>query len=117
MPNKPKNPCSHPGCPNLTDRKYCELHKKEHTSDRPSAESRGYDARWRKASKRFLLMFPFCSVCQREGKITKATVVDHIVPHRGDQNLFWDEQNWQPLCKSCHDKKTWREDRYREYRY
>ena len=24
----------------------------------------------------------------------------------GDHVLFWDEQNWQPLCKSCHDKKT-----------
>jgi 5-methylcytosine-specific restriction endonuclease McrA len=20
--------------------------------------------------------------------------------------LFWDEQNWQPLCKRCHDHKT-----------
>ena len=38
--------------------------------------------------------------------LTPATVVDHIVPHRGDHALFWDEQNWQPLCKSCHDKKT-----------
>lgn len=32
-----------------------------------------------------------------------ATVVDHIVPHRGDPVLFWDERNWQPLCKRCHD--------------
>ena len=41
---------------------------------------------------------------QRQG--VTLTLVDHIVPHRGDQALFWDEQNWQPLCKSCHDKKT-----------
>lgn len=27
MPRKSKRPCSHPGCPNLTDSKYCEEHK------------------------------------------------------------------------------------------
>jgi shikimate kinase len=31
-----------------------------------------------------------------------ATVVDHIKPHRGDQALFWDKNNWQPLCTHCH---------------
>jgi 5-methylcytosine-specific restriction endonuclease McrA len=29
-------------------------------------------------------------------------VVDHIQPHRGDQRLFWDRRNWQPLCRTCH---------------
>ena len=38
--------------------------------------------------------------------ITPATVVDHVIPHRGNKQLFWDEKNWQPLCKSCHDLKT-----------
>ena len=40
------------------------------------------------------------------GMLTPATVVDHVIPHRGDQKLFWDEDNWQALCKSCHDRKT-----------
>ena len=30
-------------------------------------------------------------------------VVDHITPHRGDQRLFWDRANWQPLCHDHHD--------------
>lgn len=34
------------------------------------------------------------------------SVVDHIIPHRGDQDLFWSEWNWQALCKHCHDHKT-----------
>ncbi|MGI6721758.1 MAG: HNH endonuclease [Anaerovoracaceae bacterium] len=34
-----------------------------------------------------------------------------MVPHRGDQKLFWDRSNWQSLCKSCHDSKTMTEDR------
>ena len=49
---------------------------------------------------------PLCAECLKNGTLTPATVVDHIVPHRGDHALFWDEQNWQPLCKNCHDRKT-----------
>ncbi|WP_304879789.1 HNH endonuclease [uncultured Parasutterella sp.] len=24
--------------------------------------------------------------------------------------MFWDESNWQALCKRCHDRKTAAED-------
>ena len=43
--------------------------------------------------------------------------VDHIIPHRGDQKLFWDRNNWQALCKPCHDRKTGKEDRKVVYHY
>jgi len=39
-----------------------------------------------------------------------ATVVDHITPHKGDNDLFWDRANWQSLCESCHNRKTAAED-------
>jgi hypothetical protein len=42
-------------------------------------------------------------MCADTGDITPATVVDHIIPHRGDQELFWDRSNWQPLCAPHHD--------------
>ena len=109
MPNKPKRPCRYPGCLG-----FCEMGQvfcKDHmawSSDRlrGSADARGYDARWRAARKQYLTRHPLCVECLKENKLTPATVVDHIVPHRGDQKLFWDESNWQPLCKDCHDKKT-----------
>jgi 5-methylcytosine-specific restriction protein A len=44
--------------------------------------------------------------------VVAATVVDHVVPHRGDQRLFWDTANWAPSCKPCHDAKTAREGRW-----
>jgi 5-methylcytosine-specific restriction enzyme A len=47
----------------------------------------------------------------REDAGRPALVVDHIVPHRGDQALFWAEWNWQGLTKHAHDSKTAREDR------
>ena len=58
-----------------------------------------------------------CEECLKEGRYVKATVVDHIVPHRGDPALFWDRSNWRGLCKSCHDKKTGREDSHPTYHY
>lgn len=64
---------------------------------------RGYGGRWQKARETFLQHHPLCVYCEREGRITAANVVDHKVPHRGDQALFWDQANWQPLCRSCHD--------------
>lgn len=117
MPMKPKKPCKHPGCPLLTDDSYCEFHLKLHANDRDSAYERGYSSRWQKVRKRFLAKYPLCAECERTGKLTPATVVDHIKPHRGDKALFWDENNWQPLCKKCHDRKTRTVDQHQEYRY
>ena len=108
MPRTPKRPCRHPGCPNLCDKGvYCLQHM-EFSSDRMrgGADARGYNAEWRRARKAFLQKHPLCVQCLKEGFIIPAMVVDHIIPHRGDQKLFWDEQNWQPLCKNCHDQKT-----------
>ena len=108
MPRTPKRPCRYPGCPNLCDSGvYCRQ-QSQYSSDRlrGNAEARGYNAEWRRARKAFLQQNPLCSECRKAGKLTPATVVDHIIPHRGDKRLFWDEKNWQSLCKSCHDKKT-----------
>lgn len=119
MPFKPMVPCRHPGCPELipAGQKYCEKHKPLHPEETRSAGSRGYNRRWQKARKRYLSAHPLCEECMKHGLYTKATVVDHIVPHRGDPKLFWDENNWQALCKRCHDKKTGNEDSHPKYRY
>ncbi len=77
---------------------------------RPSPAKQGYGRRWRKARRLYLREHPLCVQCEAEGTIMAATVVDHVVPHRGDYNLFWDESNWQAMCKPCHDRKTGRED-------
>lgn len=117
MPMKPLKPCNHPGCPELTKNKYCDRHRNLHNNKRESASKRGYNNKWRVASKRYLKAHPLCVQCQKENRLVEATVVDHIIPHRGDKKLFWDENNWQALCKRCHDRKTRREDNIPEYRY
>lgn len=64
-----------------------------------------YGVKWKKQRERFLLDFPLCVICNKV-----ARVVDHIIPHKGDMRLFWDQSNWQPMCFSCHNRKTARED-------
>ena len=49
-------------------------------------------------------------MCEQLGTLTPANVVDHIVPHKGDQALFWDRGNWQALCGHCHDSHKRRQE-------
>ena len=63
-----------------------------------------YDTKkWKTRRVAFLQSNPLCRFCTAAGRATLATVVDHIKPHRGDEELFWDESNWQAMCKPCHD--------------
>lgn len=84
--------------------------KKEQDKQRGTAHERGYTYQWHKASKAFLREHPLCKPCLDRDVVTPAYATDHIVPHRGDQTLFWDKANWQPICKTCHAIKTAKED-------
>ncbi len=119
LPWFPDHPCAHPGCPRLVPRgkKYCDEHATQHPEEIRPAAARGYGARWNKARKRFLEKNPLCVECLKAGRYVKATDVDHIVPHRGDPKLFWDEGNWQALCHHCHSVKTRNEDHDPVYHY
>ena len=111
MPQRPKRPCRHPGCP-ATQRSgtgFCNAHARDaqaYDRDRPSRSKRGYTRLWYAARAYFLAEHPLCVECLREGHTTAATEVDHVVPHHGDMSLFWDRSNWQPLCKPHHSAKT-----------
>lgn len=89
----------------------CQIKQKRernarHDSRRPTAAQRGYNHEWRKARKEYLTAHPSCRMCGNP-----ATVVDHIIAHRGDQRLFWHRANWQPLCEPCHNSTKQRQER------
>lgn len=107
MPWKPKRICSKCGKA-VSGRCDCTPRQKE--VKRETRTERGYDNRWLRASKTFLSTRPLCSECRWFYRITPAEVTDHKRPHRKDWGLFWDTENWQPLCKRCHDMKTSREN-------
>lgn len=75
-----------------------------------TAAQRGYGYKWQKAREGFLREHPLCVMCQVEGRVMVATVVDHITPHRGDMGLFWQRSNWQPLCATHHSRDKQREE-------
>ena len=79
------------------------------TSDQTAAQ-RGYGYKWQKARAGYLRSHPLCGMCQAEGVVAAATVVDHKIPHRGDQALFWDRGNWQSLCPTHHSRDKQREE-------
>lgn len=112
MAMKPLRPCRHPGCPALTREGYCPKHKPKQAERRASAEYHGWYSLtvWtddlRPAQ---LLREPWCRECARHGVRTRATVVDHVTPHRGDWQMFIDPANHQSLCERCHNRKTARE--------
>jgi len=60
------------------------------------------DKRWLARRAAQLRAQPLCVMCKASGFIRLATVADHIVPHRGDPNLFW-YGKLQSLCMTCHN--------------
>ena len=94
MPRKPKHPCSYPGCPRLTDGRFCEEHSK--------LEAKRYNTEWRRIRKRYASAHPLCEECLKVGRYTPTQVVHHILPLReGGTNA---EDNMMSLCHSCHGR-------------
>jgi 5-methylcytosine-specific restriction enzyme A len=64
-----------------------------------------YDKKeWHRRRRLQLKIEPLCRFCKKEGRVVAARHVDHIIPHKGDVHLFWDEGNIQSLCVTCHNK-------------
>lgn len=43
-----------------------------------------------------------CRICGLLSPDTSKLEADHIVPHKGDPNLFWDADNLWCVCGQCH---------------
>lgn len=108
-----RRPCCRSGCPNLVDKGYCAQHAQSSPravleQKRPSAAKRGYGRRWQAMRENYFRMHPLCADIYGDHgqRAVAATELDHVVPHKGDMEKFWDPTNLQGLCKECHSKKT-----------
>ncbi len=77
--------------------------------------SQQFDARtvrrWVALRRDHLRSQPHCVMClESHGKFVRGTIVDHVVPHRGDERLFLDPRNLQTLCSSHHSASKQREE-------
>lgn len=67
------------------------------------------DRKWRALRASQLRKQPLCERCLEQGKVTAASVCDHIEPHKGNLEKFWTGP-FASLCKYHHDVKTIMED-------
>ena len=76
----------------------------EYNRTRPARHRFYGSARWRRLRDYFIARHPLCAECLKNGVITPAVIVDHIVPiAEGGAEL--DESNLQSLCPACHNRK------------
>jgi 5-methylcytosine-specific restriction enzyme A len=80
-----------------------------------SAEAEAYrvlyrSKRWRLLREGQLAAEPECRMCKAQGVEMPATVCDHVIPHRGDETLFWSGP-FQSLCARHHSSDKQREER------
>lgn len=59
--------------------------------------------RWRNIAKAQLRDEPLCAMCLAQGKVTPATVCDHVEAHKGDPHKFWFGKR-QSLCAPHHSR-------------
>jgi 5-methylcytosine-specific restriction protein A len=110
MPRKPKRPCSYPGCGRLvSDGQYCAKHQKTMNRNynkyqRHPESNKRYGRAWKRIRDRYIKAHPLCEECQRQGRLTPAEEVHHILPlSKGGGN---ETENLMSLCKSCHSRIT-----------
>lgn len=104
--------CSAPGCFNLIrggEGGRCPDHLEAGVNRDPEIERLYHRIGWYRMRRAHLDLHPWCEDCVKVGEYRIAREVDHIVPHNGDLDLFFDDKNLQSLCKSHHSSKTARE--------
>lgn len=105
MPKKPKHPCHYPGCPRLTENRFCEEHTRKYNQTyekygRDLAVKKRYGRTWRRIRDSYVKMHPFCELCYEKGILVPVEEVHHKVPlAEGGTN---DGSNLISLCHSCH---------------
>lgn len=83
----------------------------ETTEDR-RASKRWYDRKaWRVLRRSKLRANPYCELCVERDEYTEAVDVHHKVDRRADEDLAFDWDNLQSLCKPCHSRITGRRNR------
>jgi 5-methylcytosine-specific restriction protein A len=106
MPLAPLRACPVPGCPVLVRRGRCRLHAvaKEHARPNRDVRQWYYSVPW--IHLRYQVLTDAAYTCAQCGIIQADLAIDHIVKHDGQPDLFWDRNNLQALCPTCHGRKT-----------
>ena len=116
MPARAASICRHAGCGRRIDVPgYCAAHQGDARQWDSAARAKARQSKralptnstaWRRIREGVLRANPLCVECEKQRRVTPATVVDHI---DGDA-MNNDPSNLQGLCAPCHSAKTARQD-------
>lgn len=116
--------CHYPGCDVISLNYYCTKHKviadKKRTEREAEQKKKLFQGtqrkssnpyhhlynsrRWKNIRREFLKLHNTCVICGNY-----ADTVDHILAHKGNEEQFYNMNNLQAMCHSCHSKKTMKE--------
>lgn len=107
MPRRPKRPCSYPGCPNLTDGRFCEEHAKAEAKryeryERDPATKRRYGRAWKRIRDSYAAAHPLCEVCLEKGVYTPKALGIAELPIIIEEDVIsfpWFEE--MPAAEEC----------------
>jgi 5-methylcytosine-specific restriction protein A len=106
-----KKICAYAGCNTLVepDERYCPLHKykREYEHIKPFEGATRFNehlyntSMWRAIRKKKIAECPYCVKCgiPKEEAILE---VHHVIPPRGNEELFFDPGNLIVVCGNCH---------------
>lgn len=123
-----KHPCAYSGCRQLipVSKRYCEKHQyiqdqknKQYEKDynqtryeRNPLTANYHTMRWKRLRENVLARDNYlCQECLKKGLITQASQVDHLESAVTRPDLFWDMDNLDSKCASCHTRKTLQEQK------
>lgn len=112
MPVSAPKPCRHASCGKLVrdGSGFCPDHKRPRPGSfadrsRGTRHQRGYGSAWDALRKVVLQRdVGLCQPCRDAGRVTLATMVDHIKPRA--EGGTDDIDNLQAICRECHATKT-----------
>ena len=120
MPRRPKKPCAYPGCPKLTESRYCKEHQRTENKRyeryyRQPETKRRYGTKWQRIRKQYAQSHPLCEQCFDNGIYVPVEEVHHIKPL--SEGGTHDADNLISLCRSCHARlHAQRGDRWHRHR-
>jgi 5-methylcytosine-specific restriction protein A len=102
----------------LTDSRFCPAHQQEENRhyekyQRDPGTKKRYGKEWKAIRDRYAALHPLCEECGKEGRLTPAQEVHHILPL--SQGGAHEDGNLMSLCTVCHSRITAKEGgRWRE---
>lgn len=83
---------------------------RRYDANRPSANARGYDARWTKFARDFLKAHPTCAICGQPARVCDHKTIPADVMVDAFGGFVYDEAQYQPLCYRCNTRKGLTDD-------